>query len=239
MVFDRISGNLMAEVEICLVDSGTTNTILRETKYFQTLTKKNGNIMTIARSNAHIVGTGSATLVLPMGTHIFVKDVLLYPDSKRTLLSFKDICSNGFHIETEIEQGTEYLLITKFVGYRKQIVERLSPSPSDLYYTYIKPIEGYVPVKTISRNEESFQIWHARLGHPGLSMMRRIINNCASHDVRGFPNPENFIFTTCAKGKLITRPSLVKIRDLCSFIGYKAIFVYLFGPVGRLDTLLC
>ena len=70
----------MAEAEIFLVDSGTTNTITMETKYFQTLTKKNGNIMTIARSNAHIVGTGSATLVLPMGTQIFVKDALLYPD---------------------------------------------------------------------------------------------------------------------------------------------------------------
>jgi hypothetical protein len=58
----------MAEVEICLVDSGTTNTILRETRYFQTLAKKSGNIMTITGSNAHIVGTGSATLVLPMGT---------------------------------------------------------------------------------------------------------------------------------------------------------------------------
>ena len=109
----------MAEAKICLVDSGTTNMILRETKYFQTLTKKNGNIMTIAGSNAHIVGTGSATLVLPMGMQIFVKDALLYPDSKRTLLSFKDIRSNSFHVETEIEQGTEYLLITKFDGYRK------------------------------------------------------------------------------------------------------------------------
>jgi hypothetical protein len=47
----------MAEAEICLVDSGTTNTILRETRYFQTLTNKSGNIMTIARSNAHIVGS--------------------------------------------------------------------------------------------------------------------------------------------------------------------------------------
>jgi hypothetical protein len=51
----------MVEVEICLVDSGTTNMILRETSYVQTLTKKSGNIMTIVRSNAHIVGTGSAT----------------------------------------------------------------------------------------------------------------------------------------------------------------------------------
>jgi len=70
--------------------------------------------MTIAGSNAHIVGTGSATLVLPMGTRIFVKDALLSPDSKRTVSSFKDIRANGFHVETEIEQCSDYLLITKF-----------------------------------------------------------------------------------------------------------------------------
>jgi transposase InsO family protein len=44
-------------------------------------------------------------------------------------------------------------------------------------------------------------------------MMRRIINNSAGHDVRGFPNPEDFVCTACAKGNLITRPSLLKIRD--------------------------
>jgi len=74
--------------------------------------------MTITGSNAHIVGTGSATLVLPMGSQIFVKDALLYPDSKWTLLSFKDIYVNGFHVETESEQGAKYLLITKFDGYQ-------------------------------------------------------------------------------------------------------------------------
>jgi hypothetical protein len=44
-------------------------------------------------------------------------------------------------------------------------------------------------------------------------MMRRIINNSAGHDVRSFPNSEDFICTACAKGKLIARPSLLKIRD--------------------------
>jgi hypothetical protein len=63
----------------------------------------------------------------------------MYPESKRTLLSFKDICANGFHIETEIEHDTEYLLITKFDGYQKRVVERLPSSPSGLYYTYVKP----------------------------------------------------------------------------------------------------
>jgi hypothetical protein len=156
MVFNKAYGNRMAEAELCLVDSRTTNTILRETRYFQTLTKKSGNIMTTARSNAHIVGTESATLVLPMGTQIFVKDALLYPDSKRTLLSFKDIHANDFHIEIEIEHGTEYLLITKFDGYQKRVVERLSSSPPGLYYTYVKPTEEYAAMKTIFRNIETF-----------------------------------------------------------------------------------
>ena len=34
--------------ELCLVDSGTTNSILREIKYFQTLKKREGKVLTIA-----------------------------------------------------------------------------------------------------------------------------------------------------------------------------------------------
>ena len=98
--------------ELCLVDSGTTNSILRETKYFQTLTKKQGNVLIIAGRDATIVGTGRATIVLPMGTHITIEDALLYPDSKRTLLSYRDIRQNGFHIETGDYNNEEFLLIT-------------------------------------------------------------------------------------------------------------------------------
>lgn len=57
------------EEELCLVDSCTTNSILREIKYFQTLEKREGNIMTIAGQDALIVGSGRATITLPMGTH--------------------------------------------------------------------------------------------------------------------------------------------------------------------------
>ena len=79
------------EEEICLVDSCTTNTILREIKYFHTLTKSKGNVTTIAGRDAIIVGSGKATIILPMGTQIDLEDALLYPDSTRTLLSYKDI----------------------------------------------------------------------------------------------------------------------------------------------------
>ena len=85
------------EEEICLIDNTTTNTIIREDTYFQTLNKKTGNTMTIARSNAHIVGTGRDTFGFPMVTKIVINEILLHPESKRTLLSFKDIRANGCH----------------------------------------------------------------------------------------------------------------------------------------------
>jgi hypothetical protein len=43
--------------EMCLVDSCTTNTILREIKYFQTLIKMMGNILTIVGRDTCIVGS--------------------------------------------------------------------------------------------------------------------------------------------------------------------------------------
>ena len=56
--------------------------------------------MTIAGQDALIVGLGWATITLPIGTQITMKDALLYPDSTRTLLSYRDIRKNGFYVET-------------------------------------------------------------------------------------------------------------------------------------------
>ena len=75
-------------------------TLYLEMKYFQTLKKREGNIMTIAGRDALIVGSGRATITLPMGTQITMKDALLYLDSTHTLLSFRDVHKNGFHVET-------------------------------------------------------------------------------------------------------------------------------------------
>jgi hypothetical protein len=73
------------------VDSCTTNTILRETKYFQTLIKRKGNILTITGRDACIVGFGKATIILPMGTQVTIENALLYPDSTPALLSYSDM----------------------------------------------------------------------------------------------------------------------------------------------------
>jgi hypothetical protein len=101
------------EEEMCLVDSCTTNTILRETKYFQTITKRTGNILIITGRDTCIVGSGRATIILLMGTQVTIENALLYLDSIRTLLSYRDIHKNGLHIVTHEENNKESLLITK------------------------------------------------------------------------------------------------------------------------------
>ena len=59
--------------------------------------------MTIVGRDALIVGSGRATITLPMGTQITIEDGLLYPDSTRTLLSFRDVCKNGFHVKIHVD----------------------------------------------------------------------------------------------------------------------------------------
>ena len=60
--------------------------------------------------DALIVGSGRATITLPMGTQITMEDALLYPDSTRTLLSYRDIHKNGFHVETHQDNKEEFHL---------------------------------------------------------------------------------------------------------------------------------
>jgi hypothetical protein len=56
------------EEEMCFLDSCTINSIVREMKYFQTLIRRIGNILTITGRDTNIVGSRQATIVLPMGT---------------------------------------------------------------------------------------------------------------------------------------------------------------------------
>src|SRR6266540_1166920 len=126
------------EEEVCLVDSCKTNTILMESTYFQTIKKSKENVTTIAGRDAIIVGSGRATITLPMDTQPEIEDAFLYLDSTYTLLNFKDIRKNELHTETYNINNKEFLFVTKNNGYGKQIIERILSLSTGLYYTYIK-----------------------------------------------------------------------------------------------------
>ena len=93
-----------------------------------------------------------------------------------------------------------------------KVVEKASGTSSRLYYSKIKPPPEYVAMTTIFKNPESFKIWHERLGHPGLRMMRNIITSSAGHGIKTTQIPKDFLCISCAKGKLITKPSYLKIK---------------------------
>jgi hypothetical protein len=143
------------EEEICLVDSCTTNSILREINYFQTLTRRSRNVLTIAGCDATTVGSDRATITFLKGTQVMIENALLYPDSTRTLISFRDIWKSELHVCTHEDNKEEFLLITKSSKYCHEVLERISSTPSVLYYTYIKPVP-YVAYKVIFQNVDTF-----------------------------------------------------------------------------------
>jgi hypothetical protein len=167
----------------------------------------------IARRDVSIVGSGKATITLLMGTQITIENALLYPDSTRTLLSYRDIRKNGLHVITHKENNEEFLLITKSNRDCYDILERIPSLQSGLYYTYIKPVP-HIASKVIFQNVDAFQTWHDRLGHFGIWIVRKIIGNCIGHNLREakFHKHSDFMCIACATRKLILRPSSLKIQ---------------------------
>jgi len=69
-------------------------------KYFEYLTLTKVNVTTISGLTDMIKGFSRANILLPNSTKPGIKYALYSPESKRNLLSFKDIHANGYHIET-------------------------------------------------------------------------------------------------------------------------------------------
>ena len=109
----------------CLVDSGTTHTILRHRQLFLWMTPSRSSVTTMAGPSQLIHGRGPAQFMLPNGTTLNVTEALYAPRAGRTLLSFKDIRANGFHVKTHCENGQKFLCITSNDYGHKRVLEKL------------------------------------------------------------------------------------------------------------------
>ena len=134
----------MNDDDICLADCATTYTILREKTYVLNLIVTNASVSTIYGTSNLIEGSGIANIMLPNGTRFHINDALYSSKLTRNLISFKDICKNGYHIETMNEGNKECLYITSIIYGKKIVVKKLPAFSSGLYHTTIKPIESYV-----------------------------------------------------------------------------------------------
>ena len=160
--------------------------------------------------------------MLPNGTRFHINDALYSSKSTRDLLSFKDICKNGYHIETMNEGNKESLYITSIIYGKNIVAEKLPTFSFRLYYTTIKPIESYVVMNQKFNHPKIFTLWHNRLGHPRSSMMRRIIEQSHGHPLKNqkILLPNEFSCDPCSQGKLIARPLLMKTKLPTSTWGY-------------------
>ena len=102
--------------DICLADSATTHTILKENKYFEYLKFTKANVTTISSPTDMIIDYEKANIVLPNNSRLSIKYALYSPESRRNLLSFKDTRANGYHIETTDEDRKEYLYIIAHIS---------------------------------------------------------------------------------------------------------------------------
>lgn len=143
---------------------------------------KNASISTIAGIANLIEGHGQAHILLPKGTHLELSDALYSPSSKRSLLSFKDIRLDGFHVETKGEGNQEFLNIVEITQGHKKVLETIPALSTGLYYTKINMIEANMAMNKMLN--EHFTLWHDRLGHPGPNMMRKLIINSKGHTQR-------------------------------------------------------
>jgi hypothetical protein len=167
--------------DICLADSATTHTILRHKQYFSNLRMMKAKVNTILGLIDLIEGFGRASIMLPNGIRFIIDNALFSTKLRRNLLSFKDIQLNEYYIETVNDNGIKYLYIISNVSIGKQILKKLPILSSGLYYISISTIEVNAIMNQKFNEPNNLIIWHDRRGHPGLIMIRIIIENSHGH----------------------------------------------------------
>ena len=108
----------------------------------------------------------------------------------------------------------EYLCITSN-DTQKRILEKLHGLSSGLYCTYIKTVEAYTVMNQKFIDSKVYMLWHDHMGHPGSTMMRRIITNFNGHPLlsRHIDVSNDNPCKACSQGKLVIRPSQLKVDD--------------------------
>ena len=107
-------------------------------------------------------------MMLPNGTEFTISEALYSPSSRRTLLRFKDIRTNDYHVETiEKEKGVECLCITSNLYGQKRTLEKLKCLSNGRHMTTIKSIEPDHLISQKLTDLSNYFLWHDRLGHPG------------------------------------------------------------------------
>ena len=122
---------------------------------------------------------------------------------------------NGYHIETKNEGNKELLCIISNVGSQKLTLEQFSILSMGLYHTRIGIVESHAIMSQKLKDPTNLILWHDRLGHPGTTMLKKIVDNSNGHNLTNqhLCLSSGHLCVPCSQGKLITKPSFLKIAS--------------------------
>jgi hypothetical protein len=125
------------DMNTCIVDSGTSHTILRSKECFTQITPSHRTMTTIMGSDQIEEGHGPATITLPRGTSIHIRSAIYAPNATKNLISFKDIWENGYHIQTSTDNSQEAIHIVQQTPHGMEIKETIFAYPLGFYVTQL------------------------------------------------------------------------------------------------------
>lgn len=237
---DSVIINSKPELDLfnCLIDCATSLPILRDQKYFKNIfpVVEPIKIRTVMGESQNLVaGYGPAVIRFPNFSIIQIPKALFVPKGLRNLIDFTTLRENNYHINTAMNRdGHEVIQLTR----NGVICEEFPRLKTNLYGTIIQSCEEAVPVmiseieRTNSlQNGNSFALWHWRLGHPGSTMHRRMIDSVRGMKIskEHFNSDSKMLCVPCATSKLSISSPKSKEYDQKQFL--ETIFADVCGPI--------
>ena len=193
---------------IILLDSASTHTILRESRFFEPSCMcgswQECDVVTIAGRRKIQFREGRATIVLPGGFPLYCEKAMYAPNAPRSLISYRDLRKNGIHASTVVEvDDVEALAL--HLGTTQ--VATAKAGETGLYELEIKtpdPVEDRSCNLTILPKA---QLWHRRLGHPGTTIFRRMLPVLSGHTLSNSDADKVADCIACIQGKYAKHPS--------------------------------
>ena len=199
------------------LDSGATNHVAFTIQGFINWRKPNQDESKLTVGNnekADVVFVGDVILILDSGFRLMLKDTFYVPSFRRNLVSVS--CLDMYDYSFEIKSNVISLFLnSNKVGccYMSNGLYRLCLSPNDIYVVYTA--EKVVSKRPLPK-EQSYALWHKRLGHISKDRVERLIKT----NILSALKNDLETCVDCCRGKMtkIRKKTAVRSSDLLEVI---------------------
>jgi len=127
---------------------------------------------------------------------------MYFPSAPQSLISYRDVRTNGLHLSTKILDRQESLVFVQ----NNKVVETAFAAASGLYRLAISPL--VVSSFALFCKDNGVSLWHGRLGHSSSILFRKIIPYIVGHNLQPGDTNSMALCQACVQGKLIAKPSV-------------------------------